>query len=529
MLIACAALIVLTWFAGSRTSLHYHWGIATYSEGEASSIDDVLLSFGAFFLATLCSATYWSLVARSVIGGIVLNGGFQLLTGLCVALIAQRLFKSDNAWRVIVCASPFYSIAFLLFGRRKFMRLQVTSAFGTEYNRTDFLVALRFDVPWLRATRRSELLNLFRNELRLNRPLFLIAAFFVVAWALGSLVFKAAHVDKTIADSITVGIASVYVCTIFAFAGCVSLGEDKSLGTHASQLTLPVRKEKLWGAKLSVAVTLCLALGVLLPAILLTTPAEATKDSTRIALIAFGCISLTLVGFWSATHFQNSITAVLATVLFLPGMGFAAMLGDFLVNDSSGFQARWLEWMCLHFHLSPDYFLSHSDLIVILLPPAIVCAVLLRQSIRRFSMVQQNRALVVRDAIVLFFLTICLSAWVNDFIISNNRLRMGMVLQEKTERAFSRAIPKIEVARALDDGHEVEVPLNHLIATGELPESSAEWLRGSKIKIRRSYYYGPKEFPRSAYQVEVRFPHEPNDWLAKLIPDQVGAQKKTSP
>ena len=107
---------------------------------------------------------------------------------------------------------------------------------------------------WLRCRPTGAVLNLIRKELRLLRPVWLISLLAAVGWAcltLFGLLYERGFSRNFETAVVIVGVVSTLMIAILA--GSLSLGEERTSGTHAWHLTLPVSALLQWLIKLSVA------------------------------------------------------------------------------------------------------------------------------------------------------------------------------------------------------------------------------------------------------------------------------------
>ena len=110
----------------------------------------------AFILATVCSSGFWTMVARSSIGGLVFNISSQFLVVLGITVSLQR-FKPDfgnnelSVAALILGASLIYSPLFLWLGWRKFARLELReAAFGEGAAPSSGVIWFGRQFAWLR-------------------------------------------------------------------------------------------------------------------------------------------------------------------------------------------------------------------------------------------------------------------------------------------------------------------------------------------------------------------------------------------
>src|SRR6202162_3559766 len=231
---------------------------------------------GVYVLVTVPSATFWTLLARSTIGGYVLN---ILLTFpfVIVALNWEENFgpnpsaaRSITALRAMAFAALCYAGVMLWLGGRKLARFQVAGGMAGD----DLLMAGPRVMPealagMFRCRPTGALLNLVRKEFRLLRPVWLITALRLVYVACLT-VFRFIVLRQSQAPG-PEGIWLLLFMPLFAFpvvailAGSLSLWEEKRLGTQSWHMTLPVSARRHWLIKLIMAMFTGLVCAVLLP------------------------------------------------------------------------------------------------------------------------------------------------------------------------------------------------------------------------------------------------------------------------
>src|SRR6516165_1694005 len=105
--------------------------------GWPSSPAETCLS-AIFLFATACSAGFWTLIARTTIGGAVLSVTSEFLAGLTCLLVWSRIYSEDpdiHQFRFmgpLVIVSTLYCGLFVWLGWRKFARLEVRDSAGGE-------------------------------------------------------------------------------------------------------------------------------------------------------------------------------------------------------------------------------------------------------------------------------------------------------------------------------------------------------------------------------------------------------------
>jgi len=303
------------------------------------SVPEIEMAALSLFLPTIGSVTYWTLLARSTLGGMVFTAFPQLFYFGIVAFIAERGFGMQNAGGTVVftLAGAIYGAVFFGLSWRKFRRLQITQLLPDTLVGSNSLSGQRLRLGWLRCRPSSCSFNLFRKEVQLQKPLFMIAAILCVLWAL-TYTFLILQPYYTTFPEIVFGLTiGFYLPLMSLLAGAVSLGEEKNLGINAWHLTFPISTPRHWVIKLAVGFGVWLFLGVLLPFGL--TRLGATISGSRlfneIELESWIGISLFMTGvfaisFWAMTLFSNTVRAVIGSIATVVGLCSAAALAYWL-------------------------------------------------------------------------------------------------------------------------------------------------------------------------------------------------------
>jgi ABC-type transport system involved in multi-copper enzyme maturation permease subunit len=248
--------------------LWFHWMTQSFStHPEAVHVAPPDLALGALFLlTTVCSTAFWTLPARSTIGGAVFNAAGQFLGVLILSLVPPKIHSSlaidgPYAAGVILVGGLAYSSLFLWLGWRTFARLELKGVTVGEGGDLSQQVGWRWPgMAWLKCGPRGGFVNLVRKELILQRPTFLIAAVLVGCCLIAFVVQVVTPAERGICQGLVSALAFISVPLILLLAGSVSLGEEKSLGISAWHLTLPVKAWRQWWVKVAVSVVtgLCL-------------------------------------------------------------------------------------------------------------------------------------------------------------------------------------------------------------------------------------------------------------------------------
>jgi hypothetical protein len=281
-------------------------------------------------VAVLCSGCFWTLVARSTVGGMAFSIASLFLTASLVAgviglLVPDFWFESPSGLALIGGVGALYSAVFLWLGWRKFTRMELRDSVPSEGNWTSVSIpGLRGRLGWLRCRPAGAVRNLIRKEFRLQKPVLTIGALFALCWlAFIILRFVAPAWGDSINEVIQV-LTWVYLVLSLLLAGAISLGEDKGLGLEAWHLTLPVAARTQWLVKLGISATVGLLLGIGLPALcewllFLKSPSGRLPYLPADKLVAILQVAglMLVISFWAATFASSTLRALLSGIVSL--------------------------------------------------------------------------------------------------------------------------------------------------------------------------------------------------------------------
>ncbi|HTL19047.1 MAG TPA: ABC transporter permease subunit, partial [Patescibacteria group bacterium] len=279
-----------------------------------------------FILATVCSCGYWTLVAGSIIGGLVFTIAIQVITAELVALVWARVsnnpepFGNSGLFPALIIAGAIYSMLFLWLGRRKFLNYEVRATRFSESalreNGLQTKIAAWFGLV---STPGNKFLNFARKELMLLTPAVQLAAFFTISWLVVLVIQWQQHLAYLF-DIFT----CLYAPITCLLAGCLSLGEEKVLGIDEAQLTLPLSPTLQWllklvvgafgAALLSLGLPLLLFWGTGLVVDLSQSGLVGQNDNGKWQLVCI-CGLAFILSFWAAAHVANTVRAAITTVV----------------------------------------------------------------------------------------------------------------------------------------------------------------------------------------------------------------------
>ncbi|MDR3675997.1 MAG: hypothetical protein P4N24_10945 [Acidobacteriota bacterium] len=299
------------------------------------------LAFAVAWIAAItASATFWTLFTRSTVGGVALNIGIQSFISFAIpwanlaeGLRARGYLSPVNAIVIPTITIVCYAGVMLWLGWRKLVRFQVTGGMGSD----DLLMAGPDVIPvawagWLHCRSTGPVLNLLRKELRLLRPVWLITLLAAVGWSCLTLfgLFYGRGYSRNF-ETAVIGLGVVSTLMIAILAGTMSLGEERTSGTHAWNLSLPASARVQWGVKLFVALFAGFVGAGLVP--MLTVGRFILRSSRTLGdmnlgnVWLLGVLVLTFAAFWCACAVDGTVAAalwVIPVIGVLSGAGYFA-------------------------------------------------------------------------------------------------------------------------------------------------------------------------------------------------------------
>jgi len=493
----------------------------------------------AIFLAVVCSAPFWTLASRSIIGGALFSlAGVFLLT----ATAQEALAKHFGRWfpegipepvnrGVLLLAILLYAGGCLLAGWRVFARLElIDAALGESMLLSSPASGRARRWRWLQIRPEGSLANLARKELRLQRPVLVVAAVFALCWlvivGLRALWGPLHYMDVDL-GVLMLGVMVVYVPLILGLAASISLDEEKTLGLAAWQLTLPVSARRQWLVKLAVSAAVAFALGVALPLLL----SWATIPDMRVGLrntLAHGDVSDALLGllatgtvfwlffvlaFWAATLLGKAIRAVFTAVLAMGALVLCVQLADWLAVRIGGLETAILGDITVWRHLPPDFFNARqAGLWGPIAGGLVLSLVALVQSLAQFRRAQVQSAVAVKCAALLLAIAFAAAFWKADFQAStqNGAYSARLVDEVKSAvEAFSHSHREALPAAG------IQVTEKDLAKVSPLSARARIWLRGIRLTLLP---YPPELAPGTILMTGPR-PFAIRDVVWSTLPD----------
>jgi hypothetical protein len=451
----------------------------------------------AFVVAAIASSTFWTLIARSTIGGAILNIAVQATLAGMWTLFAQaaqaRSHAVTDAFSFLVpgfVGTLCYSGAMLWIGRRKTARFQVTGEIAGQ----DLFLAHRL-MPesvtrWFRWRSAGPTLNLIMKELHLLRPVWLLTSLAIAFLiCLTPLRFFSPGSGTFIADS-SVAVVGMYLLLTSILAGSLSMGEERQLGTHSWHLTLPISVREQWLIKLISTTLAPAACGflVLRSADFFLGSVFQNRfyqllNNNQSSVLLFCILALAFPAFWCACAVNGTVRATVWTVPVLCIFGLAVQFGLLFVRSALGPSV--IHQIVLKLHAFPGFVYLNKPLHDVVRPVfllGLVLAFAMLQSYRLFRREQPGgiRAIVrhlipVCLAVIFFMLSVGLLE-ATDFEINDQQL---IVVRE-----ISGAVRKLELDPAtLDAAHPQSIAPEELNRVYPLSDVTKAWLRNASVSV----------------------------------------------
>lgn len=322
------------------------------------------MSVIAIAAVSLAAAPFYTFVARSMIGGLVLNlSGFFVVTVVLdyLAYVVQisphsgyeaydRHLQDLPGWFVVagILVYAGYSAVMTWLGRRAFLRLQAVE--GMQAGEA-ILPASRifpgFAANWFRCRPHGRILNLVRREFHLLRIVWILGLVCAAMWTAIAF-FGLMPTPESDRFLMLIGIAVVGNVVIAVLAGAISLGEEKTWGTHPWHMTLPVSTNLQWVVKLLIALLTSLIWAALVPIAILRVgaliggPTHGLGDPDIWMMLLYASL-LTLAAFWSACVVKGTVRATVWVIPTGLALTFSALTVVWITSLGTGNAMGWYE------------------------------------------------------------------------------------------------------------------------------------------------------------------------------------------
>jgi len=267
-------------------------------------------------------------------------------------------------------------------GRRVFLRYQAVDGIATEDGLsaiTEWIVP-RWASEVFRARPRGAVANLVRREFRLLRVVWLLSGLELMTWIS---IFVLGFVPvRGQSDQLSV-VAIMAICMsplIAVLAGTISVGEEKTWGTHAWQMTLPVSRRTQWAVKFGMALLASLVGGVVVPvSVLLVMGAKHGSAYQYVGNLwlwfwPIGIVVVTTIAFWSACAVKGTVRAALWAVLALVSLPTVIGLSSMLEAIEQEKLQGWLQWLVMR--IGP-FRITQTRFVFGIWPYAVICVLMI--------------------------------------------------------------------------------------------------------------------------------------------------------
>jgi hypothetical protein len=421
------------------------------------------------------------------------------------------------AWAWLI-TGIIYSGACLFAGWRKFARLELRDAILGES--TLLSTTATRGSRWrncLRMRPRGRLRNLFRKELRLQKPILVVAAVFSMCWlaALGLQQLGPVRGYESLPFAV---LTFVYIALSLALAGSISLGEERTLGVAAWHLTLPVSARLQWLLKLVVGVCVAIGLGLVLPGLLaLATLPEARagvadmahRGGAEVLGIATALWLFFVASFWAATLLGSTMRAVFTAVLGIGALGLCTVLSGWLAEQIGGLQRNLLCDITARGQLPLGFFDVRTAVPWGFIAGGFILSLAaLAQSLVQFRRAQVPCAVAVKCTALLLAIAFLAAFWCADFRASAYPGYDEPLCEEVS--CAVRALPYTETGRPGFPGFpdEVRITEKDLEKVFPLSARTRRWLSGASLNlswVQVEVKEEPRRFERHGYMRTKHF------------------------
>ncbi len=449
----------------------------------------------AWIAGSFAGATLWTVIARTTLGGMTLTIATNIL--LLIAwrrledfLASHSLYSSGMKATFQIIFVMYLAGAFLL-GRHAFLRQQAIESSSSDEilsRITSAIVPERFR-NLLRPTPSSAWLNLLRRELRLLRPVWLLVFLNLISWSLLVIFGLVPRHGSSDTVSVTLLIVTMIINPLIAFlSGVLSLGEERTIGTHDWHMTLPISVTRQWATKLLVGVVVSVMFGALLPNAMLYL-AGSFHGNPRLyvnprdfAIFSAVCAVITVLGFWASCLAKGMLKAtvlVFGTVFsIVAAIAIADPVSDLVIKATKP-ALRTLIANSDPFFFSRTFMFVHFDW-VIWAVTAIATMMIINGSFRAFrtqrcgDFKEAVRA-VMPVASFVFFACLTFSVYVAVVFTAREQVKIFF-------RETHAAIQKIQ-ASAATDRQRLSLRTDDLSKVAHLSPFTRKWLGDSNITV----------------------------------------------
>lgn len=336
----------------------------------------VALTIGWFALFV---APVLTMVCRSAIAGTVFTIAIPGVTKVVGDLVGLSRFGFGNAGAIdrfsetlfwtVMCVVGVVAVPA---GWILFQRLQAMDGPGS-----DIQVTRVWGSAGATARRpRHPIVQLALKELHLHQMPFVFAGIFVIG-AMAVLALK--YLDPQRSTLILQPITALYVVALPVLIGAVASAEERQFGTLQTQAALPISRRTQFAVKTTVALSLAVALTVLIPGTIVLLaglgPRLGTGKVVDSALVTTAGVSLLTAGaLYASSLSTSSLRALIGAI--------ALLIGTLLFST----WIQWAVWVPLRYRrIGPDDLWIRPELILMLLAATLVVPLVRFAYVNHFS------------------------------------------------------------------------------------------------------------------------------------------------
>ena len=311
--------------AGAVVSVWTVWWLALILNQNAplfpEDFRDLMVTTILFLLAVysggLCSVLLLRQVGAAFWFTLIVPSALAFLTAYCSEKFGQEIHTERNLTLVLAT----YSVGSFFWARQMFLRAQDVQWTGGDIALPAWIRSPQFFAPSGKMVGRHPRRALFVKELQLHQSQFIIAGVLLMLH-LGMIATR--KLGDGFTDSPTMEFVTSWFWAFWLvmplLIGCVSVAEERKLGTLEAQLCLPVRRRTQLVIKFAAAAALSVFLGVVMPLLLegsrilpdlwtrlATLSIELPVAFLRFCLIAIGICA---ISFHVSTMVRNTLQAV---------------------------------------------------------------------------------------------------------------------------------------------------------------------------------------------------------------------------
>jgi len=511
--------------------------VFSYAWRSALQQDPKLWVFaGGFVIITVASGNCWGLFARSPIGVLAMISfllGFEFWALEWIDGPKHYSAGTINTLSIGAFAGLCYAGVMLWLGRRKLARLQVTEGMTGD----DLLMAGPDVMPealagWFRYRSTGAVLNLVRKELRLQRPLWLFTLLAVLFWTWLTIGLISGRESTTILPGLTAGVVfavstalgagqgKIFTADILIaiLAGCLSLGEERTSGTHSWHMTLPVPARRQWLIKLVMTMFAGFVCAVLLPTLVVTaggfvfgSPVRFVDPRSEMVWLP-AVLLLSFASFWCACAVSGTVRAALWVGPAMGAVFLASRCGDWVAGKLAQTTGTLVDLVVSWFRISPFNDFPYGTKITWVLVPTFLFAVI--QSYRLFRRQPEDGP----GSMIRCLLPVALVAFVCSFSLGAS----GFGFQPQRWDPFLETYSAIEKLQPgitkLDAAHPLQLTVEDLAKASTLSELTRRWLLNSNITVS----------PDKAHSGYFATVHLASGWDCRLAVDHYGGRSSYS-